>query len=56
MTTATLVFIQPIIATIVDSLWDKEVHLSGQSYLGASVTMLGVLATLLWKRAAVKKR
>lgn len=55
MTTTTLVFIQPIIAIIVDGLWEEDVHLSLTSYFGAVVTMLGVLITVLWKRAAVHK-
>lgn len=50
MTTTTLVFIQPIIALFVDSQWETEVHLSTYSYVGASITMGGVLISVLWNR------
>jgi drug/metabolite transporter (DMT)-like permease len=51
MTTTTLVFIQPLIALFVDYHWEAEAHLSMQSYLGAGVTMSGVVVSLLWKRS-----
>ena len=51
MTTATLVFIQPLIALFVDYHWEADAHLSVQSYLGAGVTMSGVVVSLLWKRS-----
>ena len=50
MTTTTLVFIQPLIALFVDYLWEPEAQLSTYSYIGAAVTMGGVLLSLLWKR------
>jgi len=50
MTTTTLVFIQPLIALFVDSQWEDEVQLTGASYLGAGITLLGVLVATLWKR------
>ncbi len=50
MTTTTLVFIQPLIALTVDYLWEADANLSLNSYLGAAVTMSGVVLSLLWKR------
>ncbi len=55
MTTTTLVFIQPVIAVIVDSLWEAEANFSGHSYLGAGVILLGVLLSLLWKQASMRR-
>ena len=49
MTTTTLVFIQPIIALTVDYHWEEDANFSLNSYLGAAVTMCGVVVSLLWK-------
>ena len=56
MTTTTLVFIQPLIALTVDMIWEPELQLSTLSYLGAGVTMLGVLISVLWKELARRAR
>ncbi len=56
MTTTTLVFIQPLIALTVDYLWESEANFSGQSYLGAGVTMSGVVLSLLWKHFRARAR
>jgi drug/metabolite transporter (DMT)-like permease len=50
MTTTTLVFIQPLIALTVDYMWEADANLSLNSYLGAGVTMSGVVLSLLWRR------
>jgi drug/metabolite transporter (DMT)-like permease len=49
MTTTTLVFIQPLIALFVDHMWESEADFSTRSYVGAGVTMSGVVLSLLWK-------
>ncbi len=50
MTTTTLVFIQPVIALFVDSQWEPDVRLTLASYVGAAVTLAGVLVATLWTR------
>lgn len=55
MSTTTLVFIQPLIALFVDSQWEDEAHLTSSSYLGAAVTLGGVLVAVLWKRSIALK-
>tara|TARA_R110002073_G_scaffold323204_2_gene500421 strand:+ start:87773 stop:88666 length:894 start_codon:yes stop_codon:yes gene_type:complete len=50
MTTTTLVFIQPVIALFVDSQWEDDVQLTLTSYVGAAITLGGVLVAMLWKR------
>ncbi len=50
MTSTTLVFIQPLIALFIDSRWEKGIQLNASSYIGAAVTLGGVLVTLLWSR------
>jgi drug/metabolite transporter (DMT)-like permease len=49
MTTTTLVFIQPIIALTVDYYWEADAKFSLNSYLGAGVTMSGVILSLVWR-------
>ncbi len=53
MTTTTLVFVQPVIALFVDSQWEPDIVLTHKSYLGAAITLGGVLVATLWQR---KKR
>src|SRR5262249_37855777 len=38
MTVATLVIIEPVVALVVDALWEKEVVLVARSYAGIAVT------------------
>jgi drug/metabolite transporter (DMT)-like permease len=54
MTTTTLVFIQPLIALTVDYHWEAEANFSANSYVGAAVTMGGVVLSLLWKRRRMR--
>lgn len=51
VTTTTLVFIQPLIALLVDYHREAEAHLSAHSYLGAVLTMGVVFLSLLPKHS-----
>jgi drug/metabolite transporter (DMT)-like permease len=42
MTISTLVFLQPMIALVVDALWEHEVRLDLTAYLGGAVVLAGV--------------
>ena len=44
---ATLVFIEPVLAMLIDALWEREIRLSLQAYAGAAITLLGVAISLL---------
>lgn len=46
MTLATLVFFPPVIALVVDAVWEKAVALGPGSYLGIAVTLLGVAVSI----------
>lgn len=50
MTTTTLVFIQPLIALVVDALWERDIRLDGRAYAGAAVILLGVFITVAMRR------
>jgi drug/metabolite transporter (DMT)-like permease len=49
MTASTLVLIQPVLALLVDAVWEDEVRLVGRSYLGVALTFSGVALALGWK-------
>ncbi len=49
MTASTLVLIQPMLALLVDAVWEEEVRLVGRSYLGVALTFSGVALALGWK-------
>jgi drug/metabolite transporter (DMT)-like permease len=49
MTAATLVLIQPVIALLVDAMWEDQVRLTARSYAGAAVTFAGVAVGITWK-------
>jgi drug/metabolite transporter (DMT)-like permease len=49
MTASTLVLIQPVMALLVDAMFEKEVRLVGRSYLGVALTFSGVATALGWK-------
>ena len=49
MTVSTLVLIQPVLALLVDAVWEEEVRLVGRSYLGVALTFSGVATALGWK-------
>ena len=52
MTISTLVFIEPVLAMVIDARWepDETVRLGPRAYAGAAVVLLGVGVSLLWKR------
>jgi drug/metabolite transporter (DMT)-like permease len=47
MAASTLVFIEPVLALLIDALWEREIRLAAQTYLGAAITLLGVAVSLL---------
>ncbi|HTE51546.1 MAG TPA: DMT family transporter [Kofleriaceae bacterium] len=49
MTASSLVLVQPVIALLVDALWEDEVRLVARSYAGAAITLAGVALGLVWK-------
>jgi drug/metabolite transporter (DMT)-like permease len=55
MTAATLVLIEPVIALIIDALWEDEVRLAGRSYLGAAIVMAGITVGIGWKWWAARR-
>jgi drug/metabolite transporter (DMT)-like permease len=50
MTASTLVLVEPVIALTVDAIWERDVALSGRSYVGIAVTIAGVALTVLGRR------
>ena len=54
MTMSTLSFVLPIIALVVDALFETEVRLNARAYLGISVTLSGLAVSLLWKSVAAR--
>jgi drug/metabolite transporter (DMT)-like permease len=49
---STLVFVYPLIALVVDALFEREISLGARAYLGAAITLCG-LAVSLVRRPAV---
>ena len=49
MTVATLVMVEPVIALLIDHLWEYQVRLVPRSYAGAALTLGGILVSLLLK-------
>jgi drug/metabolite transporter (DMT)-like permease len=49
MTASTLVLIQPVLALLVDAVWEEEVRLVPRSYVGVAITTGGVALALGWK-------
>jgi drug/metabolite transporter (DMT)-like permease len=47
MTASTLVFIEPVLALVIDALWENQIRLGPRTYLGAVVTLAGVAVSLL---------
>ncbi|GAC1690152.1 MAG: EamA family transporter [Terriglobales bacterium] len=48
MTVATLVMIEPVIALAIDHIWELQVRLETRSYIGATLTLSGLLVSLLF--------
>lgn len=55
MTAASLVLIEPILALLVDALWEDKVRLDLKSYAGAVVTFAGVAVGITWKWRAARR-
>jgi drug/metabolite transporter (DMT)-like permease len=55
MTASTLVLIQPVVALLVDAIWEEEVRLVPRSYLGVAVTFSGVAVALGWKWRSARR-
>jgi drug/metabolite transporter (DMT)-like permease len=49
MTVATLVMVEPVIALLIDHLWEHQIRLAPRSYAGAAITLCGILVSLLLK-------
>jgi probable blue pigment (indigoidine) exporter len=47
MAASMLVFIEPVLALIIDAIWEHQIRLTPQAYLGAAVTLVGVAVSLL---------
>ena len=54
LVTSTLVFVYPLVALVVDALFERDLPLSGRSYLGVAIT-LGGLAVSLRGRAIARQ-
>ncbi len=55
MTASTLVLIQPVLALLVDAMFEKEVRLVGRNYLGVALTFAGVALALGWKWRSARR-
>jgi drug/metabolite transporter (DMT)-like permease len=44
---SSLVFIEPVLALLIDAIWEKEIRLGALTYAGAAVTLVGVAISLL---------
>ena len=53
---STLVFVEPVIALLIDAGWEQEIRLGPRSYLGAALTLLGVAVSLLLDRRSPAPR
>ena len=49
MTAATLVLVEPVIALVVDALWEHDVRLVARSYIGVAITLAAVSTGITWK-------
>lgn len=54
MATSSLVLVQPVIALIVDALWEAEAHLVARSYLGIAIILGGLAFAMVWKWRAAR--
>lgn len=52
MVASTLVFVQPVVALIVDSIWEQELRLGPRTYIGIAVVFCGLAFNLRRGRAA----
>jgi drug/metabolite transporter (DMT)-like permease len=54
MTLSMLVLFEPIVAMVVDALWEKDVVLVARSYVGMAVVIAGVAVSLFVQRVRVE--
>ena len=47
MAASTLLFIEPVLALVIDAIWERHVRLTAGTYIGVAVTMVGVAVSLL---------
>jgi len=53
---STLLFVEPVIALLIDALWEREIRLGLRAYAGALLTLVGVAITFLAPRRAAVRR
>jgi len=56
MTVSSLVLVEPIIALTVDHVWEHAVKLTRLTYIGAGITLAGLLISLLLKPAEAQTK
>jgi drug/metabolite transporter (DMT)-like permease len=49
---STLLFVEPVIALLIDALWEREIRLGTRAYAGAALTLVGVAITFIVPRRA----
>jgi drug/metabolite transporter (DMT)-like permease len=54
MTVSTLVIVEPVIALVVDRIWEHGVRFTRLTYAGAAITLAGLLISLLLKPTHVQ--
>ena len=47
---STLLFVEPVLALLIDAIWEREIHLGLRAYAGAALTLVGVAITLASRR------
>jgi len=47
---STLLFVEPVLALLIDAVWEREIHLGPRAYAGAALTLVGVAVTFLIPR------
>jgi drug/metabolite transporter (DMT)-like permease len=49
---STLLFVEPVLALLIDAVWEREIRLGHRAYAGAALTLAGVAITFLIPRRA----
>jgi drug/metabolite transporter (DMT)-like permease len=47
---STLLFVEPVLALLIDAAWEREIRLGVRAYAGAALTLVGVAITLSPRR------
>ena len=47
-------FVEPVLALLIDAAFEREIRLGPRTYAGAAVTLLGVAISLLLRQAAAR--